>query len=268
MAYNYYQSYVTEITYTINPNLAQAATPTFSVAGGTYTTPQTVTISDATKDATIFYSTDGTAPAVPYSNPITIANSETLQAIAVAGTYANSGIASATYTINGPPPDFTVAASPASLSMKPGQSGTAVISVTSLNGFDSMISFACSGLPSGASCSFSPANVTPSGAGASTTLTVTASTTTAALRRNSNSLFSGSVLAAALAFFSWKRRRSQMLWLLALSVAGLTLLSGCGSKGSPTGGAPATPQPTASTITVTATSGSLQHATSLSLTVN
>jgi hypothetical protein len=39
-----------------------AATPTFSVAAGTYPAAQMVTISDATTGATIYYTTNGSAP--------------------------------------------------------------------------------------------------------------------------------------------------------------------------------------------------------------
>ena len=266
MAYNYDQSYSTEATFTINPNLPQAATPTFSVAGGTYTTPQTVTISDATPGATIYYTTDGsmpTASSTQYYTPITVSNSETLQAIAVADTYAYSSIANAAFTMN-VPQDFSISTSPASLSMNAGQSGMATISITPVNGFHSTISFACSGLSSGTSCSFSPATVTPSGAAVTTTLTVTTSTATAAFRRTSNSLFSGSALTIALCFFGWKkRRRFQTLLLLSLSVASLSLFNGCGG-----GGSSGTLQSGSSTVTVIATSGSLQRSTTLSLTMN
>ena len=164
-------------------------------------------------------------------------------------------------------PDFSVAATPASLTLTAGQSGTTAIAVTPLSGFNSTVSFSCSGLPSGASCNFSPSIVTPSGTTASTTLTVTTSaTTTAALQRNSRALFPAATLALAMCCLGWKkRRRMQMMLLLALSVLGLSLLTSCSAAPA---GPPIVPDPVTSTVTVTATAGSIQHTTSFSLTVN
>jgi uncharacterized protein YceK len=110
--------------------------------------------------------------------------------------------------------------------------------------------------------------VTPSGGVASTTLTVTTSTTTVEFRHNSNPLFPGSVLAVALCILCRKRQRRLHNLLLALSVTCLSLLNGCGGAASQSGGSSGTSQPVTSTITVTATAGSIQHTTSLSLTVN
>ena len=85
---------------------AAAATPSFSLAPGNYTTAQTLTISDATPGATIYYTTNGTAPTINsnvYSEAITISSPETFEVIATAGGYSNSAIATAVYNVIVPP---------------------------------------------------------------------------------------------------------------------------------------------------------------------
>jgi len=83
-----------------------ATAPTFSPAAGTYTTAQSVTISDAIAGATIYYTTNGTTPTTAstvYSGAITIPATpatETIQAIAVATGDTNSSVASAVYTMS------------------------------------------------------------------------------------------------------------------------------------------------------------------------
>jgi hypothetical protein len=89
--------------------------PTFSPAGGTYTTSQSVTISDTTAGSTIYYTTDGTTPTTAssvYSGPITVSAAETLNAIAVSTGWSNSPAASAAYAIDPllPTPTFSIAA--------------------------------------------------------------------------------------------------------------------------------------------------------------
>jgi len=92
----------------------QATAPTFSPAGGVYSTAQKVTISDAVAGATIYYTINGTTPTTAsnvYSGAITIPATpatETIQAIAVAAGYANSSVASAVYTVASPPATATV----------------------------------------------------------------------------------------------------------------------------------------------------------------
>ena len=149
-------SNVASATYTIE---SAAAAPTFSPAGGTFTTTQSVTLADTTTGAIVYYTIDGTTPttaSTQYAGAIPVTTSETIKAIAAATGYINSAVASATYTLNLPPPAITLTVSPTSLTIVPGQSASATISVTPVNGFNSATTFACSGLPAGASCSFAP----------------------------------------------------------------------------------------------------------------
>jgi hypothetical protein len=134
--------------YTIN--FPETPTPTFSVPAGTYNATQTVAFADAASKATIFYTTDGSAPTTNssvYSGPIVVSSTETLEAMAEASGYSNSGVASATYTIEVLPSDFSVLVSPASLTVTAGQSGTASISVIPLTGSTPLFRFSAQGCP-------------------------------------------------------------------------------------------------------------------------
>jgi hypothetical protein len=93
------------------------APPTFSPGSGTYPGPQTVTISFPTgATACVGINTTPSAPTAgtcgaggtTYTGPITVSNSETLNAIATEAGSSNSAVATATYIINLP-----VAAAPA-----------------------------------------------------------------------------------------------------------------------------------------------------------
>jgi hypothetical protein len=80
-----------------------AATPTFSPPAGNYSSAQSVSLSDTTPGAVIYYTTDGSTPTTSspkYSTPLSISATTTIKAIAVASGYANSTVASATYTIS------------------------------------------------------------------------------------------------------------------------------------------------------------------------
>ncbi len=77
--------------------------------------------------------------------------------------------------------DFTISASPPSLTLAPGQSGNATATVTWLNGLNDTIDLTVSGCPANATCTVNPASVTPGSTGsASSTLTVATTVSTTA----------------------------------------------------------------------------------------
>jgi hypothetical protein len=116
-----------------------AAAPTFSPAAGSYTSPQTVTISDTTPSVAIYYTTNGTVPTTSsnvYISPISVSTSETLQAIAVEAGYTNSGVSAASYTISQtlPAPVISLAAgvygTPQSVTISDAIAGTTIYYTT------------------------------------------------------------------------------------------------------------------------------------------
>ncbi len=181
------------------------------------------------------------------------------------------------FKLSPPPPGFTVSANPTSLMLKAGQSGTAALTVTPENGFDSTVSFACSGLPAEASCSFNPQTVTPSG-GQPATTTVTISTTapmSAALRgagRNPQAayvlLLPGLALGLVGAARGKATRRGLHLRGLLMPLGLVLALASCGGSGSGGGGGNTGTPPGTSTVTVTAGgTGGTSQTTILTLTV-
>ena len=89
------------------PPPVTVATPTFSPAAGTYTSAQTVTLSDSTGGTSIYYSTNGSFPSTLYTGPLIVGTSETIQAIANRSGYIQSAAATAAYVINLPAPPTT-----------------------------------------------------------------------------------------------------------------------------------------------------------------
>ena len=76
-------------------------------------------------------------------------------------------------------PDFSISASPASVSVVQGNSGSSTISTSALNGFNNAISLSASGQPSGVTVSFNPTSIAAPGSGSSTmTMTVGSAVTT------------------------------------------------------------------------------------------
>ncbi len=134
VASSFANSPVATATYTVN--LHQAAAPTFNPAGGSYSSAQSVTLSDGTSGAAIYYTTNGSTPTTAstlYTGPISVTQTTTINAIAVASGFPNSPVGTATYTINlsqAAAPSFTHVQGNSGAS---GAVGSTTVSVTLLN---------------------------------------------------------------------------------------------------------------------------------------
>jgi hypothetical protein len=193
---------------------------------------------------------------------------------------APSGITSnaLTFTING---DFSVTATTTTQTVPAGSSGTYTIATAPIGGtFSGQITFSASGLPTGASASFSPSSVS---AGTSTTMTITTTTRGLAQIAPPSSpknparpmwLFTLAILltlmialVSAAKFGKRTARRLVPIGAFALLLISVGYISGCSGGGFPkVGSNNGTPAGTF-TITVTGTSGSDVHSTTVTLTV-
>jgi subtilase family serine protease len=179
------------------------------------------------------------------------------------GDGANDAISSSTASVTLTQTVLTVSATPASLTIVGGQSGTVTLAVSANTAISTPVTFTCAGLPSDATCKFTSVTSLPSST--NVTMTITTTTSDAKLIRpahGSSGLLLAFVLPSILllpAGAATIRRRKNWLW------CGLALLLmlgwlGCGGGSSST--PPPPPPPSGSqTYSVTAT-GAATGATS------
>lgn len=181
-------------------------------------------------------------------------------------------------------PDFSISAAPPTATVTAGQTASYSLAASALNGFSGAVTLACAGLPAATTCAFNPNPLTVNGAGASASLQMATTGLTAALSHSDfgNNTFACLVTIEVSLFgmcligvgnrHSRAKGKHSRMWLSALLA--LTLLGiGCGtvsnhSQQSGSGGSPRPTTPAGTyNVTITATSGSLQHSTSVQLVV-
>jgi uncharacterized repeat protein (TIGR01451 family) len=147
----------------------------------------------------------------------------------------------------------------ASVSVAAGGTATSILNVTNNGSGLGTITFACSGLPSGATCSFNPASVTTS-----SQVTMSIATTAKSIVFSPQSRWPILPYAALLAIlgtmvtiFSGQTRKFKPRFAAGMAVAALLIVAGCGVS-MKTPAPPHTPGTPAGTsaVTVTATSAS------------
>jgi hypothetical protein len=272
-----------------------------TVAKGNKSQAKTMTISNGSDDplqiSSIAISGSNSSDFSETDNCVPIVAPNSSCAINVVFQPADSGNRTASLIINGnaanlpqqvaligtggAAPSFDMHADTVKGIAKPGQSVNFGLTITPQGGFNAAVAFACTGLPSGASCLFSPVIVTPNGGPATTMLTVTTSAPTPRSARSTPNWlgWQGGALAAVLFLASGLVRKNgrswrKMLSVIAILVIALSFCAACGggaittsSKVVSSGGTPAG----TSQITVTSSSGSgdalVQRAVTITLTV-
>ncbi len=283
-------------TSTVSPT-GGVSTPIFSPAAGNFTAPVSVTITDATPNSTIYYTTDGSAPTTmssQYSAPFTVSSTATVNAFATANGMTASAVASATYTIADA--DFTVKSDSSSLTIASGAQGTSAIMVAPPAGgtYASTVNLACAvtgGAAPMPTCTLSPASVTPGSQGANSTLTISVPASSALFvpHRNDREYFTAwklvgassrstvlSLLACAILLLlaaAHLRRglRPRYAWPAAALLVALVQTACGGAGGSSISPAPAsgsqTYTVTVTGVSTTANSVKIQHAATITVTV-
>ncbi|HET7890599.1 MAG TPA: TIGR03118 family protein [Candidatus Sulfotelmatobacter sp.] len=171
--------------------------------------------------------------------------------------------------------DFSLTASPSTQTISAGQPASFMLSVTALDGFNSAVTFSCSGEPANSSCSFSPNTVTANGANAvTTTLTIATNSNPyhpAVKHGMSGTWMPLSVFGLVGMVVVETRRRRRLFrcfWWRWISYACGVGTSGCsGGNSSASMSSGNGTQRGASTVVMNATSGSISHSTNVSLAV-
>ncbi len=222
--------------------------------------------------------------AAPSTLTVTASSSAPSGTITITSTGTSNGVTlthtlQILVTVQASGPDFTVTASPSSLVLSSGQTGTATITVAPTLGFSSNVALACTVTSSlgATTCGLSPATV--AGGSGTSTLTINGATLTGMLRsvprpHSHPGLGAYATFAFALGMvLTMKPKRtprakgawwSNLLGLLLLAILLGTVSCGGGSSN----GGGSGPTPLNGTVTVTGTSGTLTHSVSIPVTIN
>jgi len=266
--------------------------PAFSPAPGSYSSAQSVSLTDSAAGAAICYTTDGTQPAAlcqplgsttVYTRPIPVSQTTTINALAVAGDATASPIVTGVYILGNKPPGFTISGTAVAVAPGTTTSNTSTITVTPSGGFigsvalDAAITSSPVGSQDKPTVTFNAANALnltgPNAALATLTVITTAPTTSTLVypkRPNTPWYAVGGAAIACVFLFLTGARRNTLWTILGMVVLLVALAFGavaCGNGGNSGGGG--NPGTTAGTytITVTGTSGTTTETGMVTLTV-
>jgi hypothetical protein len=261
------------LTFPTQTTLSSSANP--SLAGQSVAFTATVSSASGTPTGTVQFSINGTAAGAAvaidasgqasYSTSTLSDGSDSITAV-----YSGDAtfLASTAPAFSQQVLDFTfTGGSSQSGTVFPGQSASFEFAIDPQGTFSGTITFSASGLPAGATATFNPASLAPGSTANSVVMTIQTAPLSASVQPVSSwASKSPLLLGLLLPFLAVRRVRRSRSWralLLTIAVSmGMTFaIAGCGGSGF------FSQPPKTYPITVTATSGSLQHTATVNLTV-
>lgn len=186
-----------------------------------------------------------------------------------------------TNTGGGASAQISMGIAPAELTIATGKSAAANLTITPVGGpMQTQVALSCSGLPRGATCSFSPAVVTPGNNAVNSTLTVSLASTVAGLKgeipgaghkSGTGLLWTGfGVFGISIAGSGICRRRVIQAGILLGVLGAMTILTGCGGGSALSTKSVSAVSPTTQTFTITINgdSGNTHSSVAVAVTVN
>jgi hypothetical protein len=268
------------------------ASLTFSAqALGTSSTAQTVTLTN-TGNAPLSVSSVQVTGDFAQTNkcPATLASNATC-AVSITFTPRATGNRSGTLTISdnaqgspqtlavaGTGSDFGLTSSPKSNTVKAGKTASYTLTISPLGGsFNNAVQLSCSGAPALTTCSLASNTMTPAGNATADILTITTTAAAASAARLGSlpghpiyaiwAQLGFGLFGAILVGYRARARKLRMIVLAVLVTAALLFMFGCAGGTGITTPPPSGTTPGTYTITVSGTSGTLQHSIPVTLIV-
>jgi hypothetical protein len=261
------------------PTVGLTAAPNPVALQSTVTLTATVSSAVGTPTGSVVFSDGSTSlGTVPFSNGLATLNVSTLAAgtHSLTATYegdndfaslTSSPVAEVIQNLT-----LTIGSSGASQTVAPGGTTRYIILVNPLgaNTFQNAVSFTASGLPAGATATFSPQSISASGGAMNVILTIQVPQQTALLQPATGNHSTMALLEISLfTLLFWSSRRklaNQYMCRMILMIGGVMLVGLIGCSGSGSNGS-TTPPPQTYAITVTAISGSFSETLPVTLIV-
>ena len=211
--------------------------------------------------------TTGTAGVATYAGTFALGTHVITATYATTANYLTVTSSSVTLVVQNP--DVPITLGLTSITVKQGQVAVVPMTFNTVGGLASTVTFACSGLPANAACTFTPSTFTPvlsgtvvTGGSGIVSVTTAGAGVTASLQTGRPTMLFTGLIGCVLASLTLRRRRLASIFVLLIMASAV---SGCGTTANSL--SPIHTPVGTSTIVVTASSGTVSESASFTLVV-